>query len=113
LAFFLPSVSAICALGAFRVSLKKSSAQLHGRAGRIGDQYGPTPEEIAHFGAVGRVHFDVPNAGGLQSADKRQDESLPGPLIIHSSVKGAPLAVVLGLDVQMLCDDGTAPEVNC
>jgi hypothetical protein len=113
LAFFLPSVSAIRALGAFRVSLKKSSAQLHGRAGRVGDQQGPSPEQVAQLGTVGRVHFDVPNAGGLQPADQWQDESLPGPLVIHSSVKGAPLAVVLGLDVQTLCDDGTALAVNC
>src|SRR5208283_1079763 len=63
LAFFLPSVPAICALGAFRVSLKKSSAQLHGRAGRVGDQKGPAPEEIAQLGAIGRVHFHVPKAG--------------------------------------------------
>jgi hypothetical protein len=113
LAFFLPSVSAIHALGAFRVSLKKSSAQLHSRAGRVGDQQGPAPEQVAHFGTVSRVHFHVPKAGGLQPADQRQDESFPGPLIIHSSVKRAALAVVLGLNVQMLCDDGAALEVNC
>jgi hypothetical protein len=55
----------------------------------------------------------VPKAGGLQPANQRQNKPLPRPLIIHSSVKGAPLAVVLGLDVQVLCDDGTALEVNC
>jgi hypothetical protein len=55
----------------------------------------------------------MPKAGGLQPAHQWQNKPLPGPLIIHNSVKGAPLAVVLGLDVQMLCDDGTASEVNC
>ena len=58
------------------------------------------------------VHFHVPKAGGLQPADQRQNKPLPGPLIIHGSVKRAALAVVLGLDVQMLCDDGTALEMG-
>jgi len=96
----------------FSVSLKKSSA--NSTAAQAGSgSIGANPRGNCPFWSCSRVHFYVPKAGGLQPADKRQDESLPGPLIIHSSVKGAPLAVVLGLDVQMLCDDGTALEVNC
>ena len=54
----------------------------------------------------------MPKAGGLQPAHQWQNKPLPRPLIIHSSVKGAPLAMVLGLDVKMLCDDGTASEMG-
>jgi hypothetical protein len=54
----------------------------------------------------------VLNAGGSQPADQWQDESLPRPLVIHSSVKRAAFAVVLGLDVKMLCDDSPALEMG-
>ncbi len=53
------------------------------------------------------------NAGMLQPASKRQDQSLTRPLVIDSPIERAPLAVVLGLDVEMLGDDGTALEMGC